>query len=175
MWCNWNPLKRCWYSEQIQQQLNIPSSSYFHRTLHFIQPNNLFSFSVSFWMGNLSRKIESNLNGNRQFMASTIYSWQKPSREWKKTVYNVNKTHDTICLMPALVWFPCHWSVIQRNHPFGKHTALPLFENRNRFVEIERFFLKNICNNSPVSTWLTLPLKMMRTTETERERAKKRR
>lgn len=84
MWCNWNPLKRCWYSEQIQQQLNIPSSSYFHRTLHFIQPNNLFSFSVSFWMGNLSRKIESNLNGNRQFMASTIYSWQKPSREWKK-------------------------------------------------------------------------------------------
>lgn len=83
-----------WNDVDIRSKFNSSRTfpqvaTFIEHSIHFIQPNNLFSFNVSFWMGNLSRKIESNLNGNRQFMASTIYSWQKPSREWRKKPYRM--------------------------------------------------------------------------------------
>ena len=56
-------------------------------------------------------------------LARTIYSWQNHR---KKTDANVNKTHETICSMPALAVdshaIDAHSFCIEFSHPFVKHT-----------------------------------------------------
>lgn len=72
MWCNWNPLKRCWYSEQIQQQSNIPSSSYFHRTLHPFYSAEQFIFIQCIVL-------------DGQFISKNWIQF-----EWQQTIHGIN-------------------------------------------------------------------------------------